>query len=123
MVLVVEDDLSMCWLLESILNTKYKVAIKNNGLEALSWLSVQHPPDLIISDIKMPVIDGLELLEQLSVSALFKNIPVIMLSGLDNPGTRKRCLDLGAFAYLVKPFSPQKLLDEVDHPFVSKMFL
>jgi CheY-like chemotaxis protein len=123
MVLVVEDDLPMCWLLENILNDKYEVVIKNNGLEALSWLSVQHPPDLIISDINMPVIDGLELLEHLSVSALYKNIPVIMLSGSDDPVTRKRCLDLGAFTYLAKPFKPQKLLDEVDHPFISKMFL
>jgi two-component system chemotaxis response regulator CheY len=123
MVLVVEDDLSMAWLLENILNDKYEVVIKSNGLEALSWLSGQHPPDLIICDVKMPVIDGLELLEHLSDSALFKNIPVIMLSGFDDPATRKRCLDMGAFTYLAKPFRPQNLLDEVDHPFVSKMFL
>jgi two-component system chemotaxis response regulator CheY len=122
-VLVVEDDLSMCWLLKNILNDKYKVVTKNNGLEALSWLSVQHPPDLILTDIRMPVIDGLELLEHLSHSALYKNIPVIVLSGLEDPSTRKRCLDLGAYAYLAKPFKPRDLLDEVDQPFVSKMFL
>ncbi len=122
-VLVVEDNLSMCWLLENILGNKYDVVIKSNGLEALSWLRVQNPPDLIISDIKMPVVDGLELLEHLSRSALFKNIPVIILSGYDDSGTRKRCLDMGAFAYLVKPFRPEKLLNAVAHPFVSKMFL
>jgi len=123
MVLVVEDDLSMCWLLKNILSDKYKVVVKNNGLEALSWLSAQHPPDLILTDIRMPVIDGLELLEHLSHSALYKNIPVIILSGLDDSVMRKRCLDLGAYAYLLKPFKPRELLDEVDQPFVSKMFL
>src|SRR6267154_716753 len=103
-ILVVEDDLSMRWLLKYILRDKYEIIIKSNGLEAFSWLSVQNVPDLIISDIKMPVMDGFELLENLAISGLFKNIPIIMLTGFDEPFTRKRCLDLGACDYLVKPF-------------------
>jgi two-component system chemotaxis response regulator CheY len=122
-VLVVEDDLPMCWLLENLLCDKYKVVVKHNGMEALSWLSVKNIPDLIISDIRMPVMGGLELLESLSISGFYKNIPVIILTGFDDPATHKRCLDFGAFAYLVKPFKPQDLFDQIDHPFVSKMFL
>ncbi len=60
----------------------------------------------------MPSLDGIELLENLRNSGLFRNIPVIMLSGFED--SEKRCLELGAFAYLVKPFEPRKFLGEVD---------
>ena len=61
----------------------------------------------------IPSLDGLELLENLSTSGLFKNIPVIILSGYEDANKRKQCLDLGAFTYLVKPFEPQSLVTEV----------
>lgn len=111
-ILVIEDDAPLCWLLERILRGKYEVIVMNNGLEAWSWLSDGNTCDLIISDVKMPSLDGVELLENLSNSGLFRNIPVIMLSGLED--SRKQCLELGAFAYLVKPFEPQKFLSEVN---------
>jgi two-component system, chemotaxis family, chemotaxis protein CheY len=117
-VLVIEDDAPLCWLLERILRGKYEVIVMNNGLEAWSWLSDGNSCDLIISDVKMPSLDGVELLENLSHSGLFRNIPVIMLSGLED--SRKRCLELGAFAYLVKPFEPQKFLGEVNRALVHQ---
>ncbi|SKC82411.1 response regulator [Ohtaekwangia koreensis] len=113
-VLVIEDDVPLCWLLEKILQKKHEVVIMNNGMEAWSWLSDGNLPDLIISDLKMPSLDGIELLENLSTSGLFKNIPVIILSGYEDASKRKQCLDLGAFTYLVKPFEPQSFLAEVD---------
>jgi two-component system chemotaxis response regulator CheY len=112
-VLVIEDDVPLCWLLERILKNNYEVVIMHDGMEAWSWLSDGHIPDLIISDLKMPSLDGLELLENLSTSGLFKNIPVIILSGYEDANKRKQCLDLGAFTYLVKPFEPQSLVTEV----------
>jgi two-component system, chemotaxis family, chemotaxis protein CheY len=111
-VLVIEDDAPLCWLLERILRGKYEVILMNNGLEAWSWLSDGNSCDLIISDVKMPSLNGVELLENLSNSGLFRNIPVIMLSGLED--SQKQCLELGAFAYLVKPFEPRKFLREVE---------
>ena len=122
-ILVVEDDPSMRWLLKNLLRNKYEVVTKNNGLEAFSWLSVQNTPDLIISDIKMPIMDGFELLENLSISGLYKNIPIIMLTGFDQLETSKRCMNHGACSYIVKPFKPRELLEKIDFPFVSKMFL
>lgn len=111
-ILVIEDDAPLCWLLEKILRGRYEVIVMNNGLEAWSWLSDGNNCDLIISDVKMPSLNGIELLENLSNSGLFKNIPVIMLSGLED--SQEQCLELGAFAYLVKPFEPQKFLGEVN---------
>jgi two-component system chemotaxis response regulator CheY len=113
-VLVIEDDIPLCWLLEKILQSKYEVIIMNDGMEAWSWLTDGNLPDLIISDIQLPSIDGIELLENLSNSGLFKNIPVIILSGYEDGSKRRQCLDLGALTYLVKPFEPQTLVSEVD---------
>jgi two-component system chemotaxis response regulator CheY len=59
----------------------------------------------------MPSLSGIELLANLRKSGLFNTIPVIMLSGLDE--SRKECMELGAFSFLVKPFEPRKFLDEV----------
>ena len=113
-VLVIEDDAPLFWLLEKILKSKYEVFVMTNGMEAWSWLTDGNIPDLIISDLKMPTLDGIELLENLSTSGLFKNIPVIILSGNEDESKRRQCLDLGAFTYLLKPFEPQSLLEEVD---------
>ena len=113
-ILVIEDDVPLCWLLEKILQKKYEVVIMNNGMEAWSWLSDGNAPDLIISDLKMPSLDGIELLENLSSSGLFKSIPVVILSAYEDASKRKQCLDLGAFTYLLKPFEPQLLVAEVE---------
>jgi CheY-like chemotaxis protein len=113
-ILVIEDDIPLCWLLEKILSPSYEVVIMNNGLDAWCWLTDNNFPDLIISDIKMPSLDGVELLENLRSSGLFKDIPVIILSGYEDAAKRKECLDLGAINYLVKPFEPQLLLEIVN---------
>jgi len=112
-VLVVEDDSPLCWLLETIMRNTYEVTVVNNGMDAWSLLSERNIPDVIISDLAMPGLDGIELLENLSESGLFRNIPVIILSGDEEPAKRKRCLDLGAFSYVIKPFEPRLLLEEV----------
>lgn len=111
-VLVIEDDEPLCWLLEKILRGKYEVIVMNDGMEAWSWLTDGNECDLIITDIRMPSLDGMELLENLSNSGLFKNIPVIIVSGYED--MRNQCMDLGAFNYLVKPFEPRQLLAEVN---------
>ncbi len=62
--------------------------------------------------------DGFELLENLAISGLYKNIPVIMLTGFDEPATLKRCQDLGAYSCLVKPFKTNDLLIKIELTFV-----
>src|SRR5258706_4287247 len=118
-VLVVEDDSPLCWLLETIMRNTYEVTVVNNGMDAWSLMSERNIPDVIISDLAMPGLDGIELLENLSESGLFRNIPVIILSGDEDPAKRKRCLDLGAFSYVIKPFEHRLLLEEVRSALVS----
>jgi two-component system, chemotaxis family, chemotaxis protein CheY len=122
-ILLIENDESQCRLLNKILNKKYDLTTFHNGLDAFSWLVYGNLPDLIISDLNNPVISGFELLKNLSISGLYKNIPMIMISGVVDPEVRKRCMDAGAVAYFVKPFEPEKLLSEIELQFVSEMFL
>src|SRR3981189_911885 len=119
-VLVVEDDSPLCWLLETIMRNTYEITIVNNGMDAWSLMSERNIPDVIISDLAMPGLDGIELLENLSESGLFRNIPVIILSADEEPAKRKRCLDLGAFGFVIKPFEPRLLLEEVSNALASR---
>jgi len=118
--LLIEDDALLCWLLEKILKTKYDVTVKNDGLEAWDWLSNNNIPDLIVSDLKMPTLGGIELLENLNTSENLKSIPVIIHSGFEDSGKRKQCIELGAFSYLVKPFEPEFLVSEVERAIESR---
>lgn len=122
-VLVIDDDMAMQCLLQNMLSEKYDVSCADNGMEACHWLSAGNLPDLIISDMCMPEMDGLELLKALSASGLYRNIPVIILSTLEDSHTKERCLGHGAIAYLNKPFEAQELMQTVNRPLVSKMFL
>jgi CheY-like chemotaxis protein len=121
--LVVEDDPSMRWLLRNLLRNEYEVTTKCNGVEAFSWLSVQNIPDLIITDINMPLMDGFEFIENLGISGLYKNIPIIVLTGYGDSEIFKRCMSLGVYSYMTKPFNPSELFEKIAFPFVSKMFL
>jgi two-component system, chemotaxis family, chemotaxis protein CheY len=117
-VLIVEDDTPLCWLLERIFRGKYNVVLMNNGMEAWSWLSDGNHCDLIISDVNMPSLTGIELLENLQHSGIYNAIPVIILSGLDD--LKNQCMERGAFSYLVKPFEPQQLLAEAKSALTRK---
>lgn len=118
-ILLIEDDNPLCWLLERILGNDYNLTVFNNGLDAWCWLSEGNHPDLIISDINMPSLDGIELVENLRNSGLFQDIPVIMLSGFEDAEKRKLCKDLGVFTYLVKPFEPRLLRETVQQALTS----
>ena len=120
-VLVIEDDDALCWLLTSILSAKYDVTVMNNGLEALGWLMDGNFPELIMSDLNMPSLNGVELLQKVRYSGYLRTIPVIILSGDQNPEMKRQCLELGAFKYMLKPFKPDALLQEVDRGLDSKV--
>ena len=118
--MLIEDDALLCWLLEKILKNKYDVTVMNDGKTAWEWLSKDNIPDLIVSDLKMPSLGGIELLENLNSHDTLKTIPVIIHSGFEDSGKRKKCLELGAFAYLVKPFEPEYLVSEVERAIESR---
>lgn len=113
-ILVVDDSAAMRSLLVATLETLGQVRIVQaaNGFEALRILP-REKIDLVLTDINMPDINGLELLSFIRSNPLYRELPVIIIS---TEGSRKdidRGLSLGANEYLVKPFIPQKLLELV----------
>jgi DNA-binding response OmpR family regulator len=108
-VLVIEDDISMQTILSKFLSRNYEVDVRNDGLEALSYLQEGNLPDAIISDLNTPNLGGLGLIDQLKASDYFNAIPVMVLSGEESSEMRIKCLDAGADDYVVKPFNPREL--------------
>lgn len=118
-ILIVEDNAPLAWLLERMLRGRHLVTVMNNGADALLWLAEGNTCDLIITDLQMPAVNGFELLENLKQGGLFNEIPVIVLSGLEE--SVEKCAALGAFCCMIKPFDPQKLLQQISLAFeVSK---
>ena len=110
--LVVEDEIILLKLLEYQLSKQYDVRTAQNGEEAL--LLVQElPPDLIISDIMMPKMDGLTMLCILKESHGTRDIPVIMLSAKKDEATILKANRIGASEFLTKPFDLIHLVDTI----------
>lgn len=114
-IFVIDDELSIRMLLENYLGKKYEVVTKSDGQEGIKYLEEGNIPDLIVADIQMPNLDGYELLKQVRASGFFKDIPMIMLSGIESSQERVKCLRMGADDYIVKPFNPEELSLRIDN--------
>ncbi len=108
-ILVIEDHDSVRLLLENVLSKNYDIITCKDAIDALAWLRHAHIPDLILLDLNLPRISGLDFLENLKNSGMYKNIPVIILSGDTNDNTKKRCYDLDISDFIPKPFNPIEL--------------
>jgi len=111
-ILILDDETTICLLLDNFLSKEYSVVCMSDGLEALTWLE-SNIPDLIISDIQMPKLDGYEFLTKLRKRGFTKHTPCIMLSGRSESKERIKCYQLGAQDYLAKPFNPEELKELV----------
>jgi len=112
-VLIVEDDPTTVQLIEFLLRkNNFEVLIAQDGVEALK-ISREKKPDLILMDVMMPKMDGIEAIEKLQESEETREIPIVILSALGQEMDVMRGLQAGASGYIVKPFSPQELLDEI----------
>jgi two-component system, chemotaxis family, chemotaxis protein CheY len=110
-VLVVEDSATMRAFLSAALEPSgYEVATAKSGFEALKVLQRERF-HLIITDINMPDINGLELVRFIRESPAQKDTPLIIVSTDGRERDRERGMKLGANAYLVKPFGPEELLE------------
>ncbi len=114
-ILAIDDELSIRMLLENFLSQTYNVVTCDDGQEGLKYLEQGELPDLIVTDIQMPNLDGYEFVRNVRASGFFSNIPVIMLSGIESSNERVKCLKLGADDYMVKPFNPEELVIRIDN--------
>ena len=110
-ILVVDDDASMCELLRMHLSAAgYEVSTAHDAISA-GYQVLKNPPDLILSDINMPYMDGFEFVAALKADATLPYIPVIFLTSVEDGDSRGK--ELGAVGYLTKPVRADRLLEVV----------
>ena len=86
----------------------YEVEVAENGLEAVEK-AASESPDLIVMDMMMPVMDGLQATSKIRQNPKTKNIPVLAATALGRPGDEEKCLTSGCNAYIAKPFTCRQL--------------
>jgi CheY-like chemotaxis protein len=111
-VLIVDDEQSVRLLVKKFLSDDYTVIEASDGQKAVDVARSQKP-DIILMDIMMPTMDGLTACSEIKRNASTSKIPIIMLTGVDYELNKRLCKELGASAYITKPFSLQELLDIV----------
>ncbi|MBN1207089.1 MAG: response regulator [Myxococcaceae bacterium] len=112
-ILVVEDDTEIRGFVTSVLSADYRVLEAVNGEEGCQ-LAIKEQPDLIVSDVMMPVMSGLQMLAQLRGLPETSDIPVILLTARQEVAEKVEGLGVGASDYLGKPFSPRELLARIE---------
>ncbi|MFH1845875.1 MAG: response regulator [bacterium] len=112
-ILCADDEQNIRNILDFTLGAEgYRVLTASDGKQALA-LAVSEMPDLIILDVMMPNGDGFEICRRVKENAQTSNIPVVLLTAKNSRLDRERGQKVGADDYIIKPFSPQRLVDKV----------
>jgi DNA-binding response OmpR family regulator len=112
-ILVVDDEIYIVHILEFTLTMEgYDVITAADGEEALRKVQEERP-DLVVLDIMMPHMDGYEVCRRLRQDEESRSTPVVLLSAKGRPIDRETGLEVGADDYIVKPFSPRRLLEKI----------
>jgi CheY-like chemotaxis protein len=108
-ILLAEDNMANILTIAEYLESHgYEIRAAHDGLEAIQMAESMNP-DIILMDIHMPVMDGLEAMRRLRADPRFVSTPIIALTALAMPGDRERCIAAGANEYISKPVSLKKL--------------
>src|SRR5690606_4250509 len=119
-VLVVDDEKDILRYVSQELQNIYKIISAENGSEAFQ-LALSQLPDLVISDVAMPDMDGFELVKKMKGNSTTNHIPVILLTAKINHEDRMQGIGLGADAYLTKPFLIEELLVMAENLIKNRM--
>lgn len=113
-VLVAEDDEALRKMVGHFLADIAEVHLASDGAAALQWMQARDKaPDLLITDLMMPGLDGLTLVQQMKDDAKLKRTPVIMLTAKDRPTDVVTGINAGARHYITKPFKRDELVSKV----------
>ena len=118
-ILIIDDNSDIRTYLRSVLSQKYNVSEASDGKSGLE-LARRTVPDIVLSDIMMPVMDGLEFCEQLKTDKAISHIPVILLTARSMDEQRAEGYEHGADAYIAKPFSLRLLLSRIENLIESR---
>ena len=113
-VVVIDDDYPIRLLLQKVLESSYEVSSFNNVAKAVDHMTRNGNPDIIITDIKLPVIDGKDFIKNMKTSGRFGSIPIVVVSSWNDENVKVECSEAGADAYIPKPFDPQVVVKIVD---------
>ncbi|MBN2041860.1 MAG: response regulator [Spirochaetes bacterium] len=111
-VLIVEDNKDMCDFLYRLMNKEYNILFAYNGREGVKVVD-ENPVDIVIADIMMPEMDGIEFLTRFRSVKKYSWVPVLMLTARSDFSSKIKSFSLGANDYLVKPFHPEELLARI----------
>lgn len=112
-ILYVDDAHSLRQLVEMVLSKNYTITVAENG--ALGFdAAMADSYDLVISDINMPVMTGLELLQKLRATESYKFTPILMLTTEASQDMKEQGKNLGATGWIIKPFDPDKLFKVIE---------
>ncbi len=114
-ILVCEDQDSIRRMIEALVGARgYDVVAVSSGTKAID-VATTEPPDMVLLDLMLPgQYDGFEVCRRLRADPGTKEVPVLIISALDDADSRRKATDAGATAYYTKPFSPIALLKEID---------
>ena len=113
-ILLVDDSKPLLALLSGVFRSNYEVISKSSAITALTYLHSGALPDLIITDLVMPEMDGFEFVKQLKANSFSKDIPIMILSGNQASADRLKLYKMGIDEYLTKPFNPEELYIRAD---------
>jgi len=114
-ILIVEDNLVNQKVVTAVLRKRgYTIELANDGMEALSKLEKQGSFDLVLMDVQMPVLDGLETTRKIRQEKRWHGLPIVAMTAHAMNGDRERCLEAGMNGYISKPVHPSHLLSTVD---------
>ncbi len=111
-ILVVDDEYFNFEMLSAALADGFELSYANSGKSCLSS-AIANPPDAILLDVCMPGLDGYDTCRMLKNTPETKDIPVVMVSGLESEQEQRAGFEAGCDAYVVKPFSMQSLLEKI----------
>jgi two-component system chemotaxis response regulator CheY len=116
LILTVDDSPSIRMLLRYALARQgYDVAEAEDGVAALEWLAANERPDLMITDINMPRMDGYDLVETVRAQGPHNDLPILVLSTESSEDKMTRAREAGADGWIVKPFDPAQLEAAIRH--------
>lgn len=111
-ILAVDDESDNLEMVEFALKDEFEVIPVKSGAMALKYLSV-NIPDLILMDIRMPEMDGIELYKKIKEQKSYSDIPVIFLTSANDVETEDNCFEIGAVDFISKPFEPKIVLRRI----------
>jgi DNA-binding response OmpR family regulator len=108
-VLIVDDKPTIAKVIQVYISELFDCVYFEDPIQAIAWLQDGNMPDLIISDINMPNMNGVDFLDYIKKNDLFKSIPFVILSSEDSTSQKIALLERGADDYISKPFNPMEL--------------